>query len=79
MIDKGDNHISEKQKPLAGTGMGYIRKLVRGNSQLFRQNLPVPLGLVQHVDKIRVLKDILNLTGGQQVLYICLLYTSRCV
>ena len=55
MIDKGDNHISEKQKPLAGTGMGYIRKLVRGNSQLFRQNLPVPLGLVQHVDKIRVL------------------------
>ena len=45
MIDKGDNHISEKQKPLAGTGMGYIRKLVRGNPQLFRQNLPAPLGL----------------------------------
>lgn len=67
MIDKGDNHIPEKQKPLAGAGMGHIGKLVRGNPQLLRQNLPVPLGLVQHVDKIRVLKDILDLTGGQQV------------
>ena len=70
MIDKGDNHIPEKQKPLAGAGMGHIGKLMRGNSQLLRQNLPVSLGLVQHVDKIRVLKDILDLTGGQQVLHI---------
>ena len=55
MIDKGDNHIPEKQKPFAGAGMGHIGKLVRGNPQLLRQNLPVSLGLVQHVDKIRVL------------------------
>ena len=70
MIDEWDNHISKEQKPFAGAGMGHIGKLVRGNFQLLRQNLPVSLGLVQHVDKIRVLKDILNLTGGQQVLYI---------
>ena len=70
MIDKGDDHIPEEQKPLAGTGMSHIGKLVRGNPQLLRQNLPVSLGLVQHVDKIRVLKDILDLTGGQQVLHI---------
>ena len=50
--------------------MGHIGKLVRGNPQLLRQNLPVSLGLVQHVDKIRVLKNILDLTGGQQILYI---------
>lgn len=28
------------------------------------------LCLVQHVDKITVFKDILNLTGGQQVFHI---------
>ena len=43
---------------------------MRGNPKLLRQNLPVSLGLVQHVDKIRVFKNILNLTGGQQVLYV---------
>lgn len=67
MIDKGDNHIPKEQKPLAGARMGHIGKLVRGNPQLLRQNLPVSLCLVQHVDKIRVLKNILNLTGGQQI------------
>ncbi len=67
---KGDNHIPKEQKPLAGAGMGHIGKLVRGNPQLLRQNLPVSLGLVQHVDKIRVFKNILNLTGGQQVLHV---------
>ena len=46
MIDKGDNHIPKEQKPLAGAGMGHIGKLVRGNPQLLRQNLPVSLGLV---------------------------------
>ena len=68
MVHKGDDHISKEQKPLAGTGMGHIRKLVRGDSQLLCQNLTVSLGLVEHIDKVRVLKNIFDLTGSQKVL-----------
>ena len=50
--------------------MGHIGKLVRGNPQLLRQNLTVSLRLVQHIDKVRVFKNVLDLTGGQQVLHI---------
>ena len=67
MIDKWDNHIPKEQKPLAGAGMGHIGKLVRGNPQLLFQNLPVSLRLVQHVNEVRVFKDILDLMGSQQV------------
>ncbi len=36
--------------------MGHIGKLVRGDPQLLCQNLTVSLGLVEHIDKVRVLK-----------------------
>ena len=48
--------------------MGHIGKLVRGDSQLLCQNLTVSLGLVEHIDKVRVLKNVLDLTGSQKVL-----------
>ena len=70
MVDKRDNHIPVKQKPLTGIGISDIRKLVRGNIQLFRQNLPVSCGLVEHVDKITVLKNILNLPRRKQVFHV---------
>ncbi len=70
VIHKWDNHISKEQKPFAGAGMGHIGKLVRGNPKLLCQNLSVPLSLVEHVDKIRVLENILNLTGSQKILYV---------
>ena len=49
VVHKGNDHISKEQKPLAGTRMGHIGKLVRGNSQLLCQNLTVSLGLVEHI------------------------------
>lgn len=67
MIDKGDNHIPEKQKPLAGAGMGHIGKLVRGNAQLLGENLPVSTRLVEHIHEVGVLKDVLHLAGRKQV------------
>ncbi len=67
MVDKWDNHIPIKQKPLTGIGIGNIRKLVRGNIQLLCQNLPVSCGLVEHIDKITVLKNVLDLPRGKQV------------
>lgn len=70
MIDKWDDNVPEKQKALTGAGMCHIRELVRGDSQLFRQNLPVSLRLVQHINEVAVFKDIFNLTGSQQVLHI---------
>ena len=70
VIHKWDNHISKEQKPFAGAGMGHIGKPVRGNPKSLCQNLSVPLSLVEHVDKIRVLENILNLTGSQKILYV---------
>ena len=32
------------------------------------ENFPVPGGLIEHVDKVGVLKDVLHLAGGKQVL-----------
>ncbi len=48
--------------------VGHVGKLVRGDAQLPCQNLPVPACLVEHIYKVRVLKDVLNLPAGKQVL-----------
>ena len=48
--------------------MGHIGKLVRADVELLRQYLPVPGCLIEHIDEVAVLKDVLNLAGGQQVL-----------
>ena len=50
--------------------MCYIRKLVRADIQLLCKNLSVTYRLVEHVDKIRVLKDILNFLGSKKILYV---------
>ncbi len=67
MVDKWDNHIPIKQKPLTRIGIGNIRKLVRGNIQLLCQDCPVSCGLVEHIDKITVLKNVFDLPRGKQV------------
>ena len=36
--------------------------------QLLGENLPVPGGLVEHEDKVAVLKDVLNFPRSQQIL-----------
>ena len=41
---------------------------MRGDAQLPCQNLPVPACLVEHIYKVRVLKDVLDLPAGKQVL-----------
>jgi len=48
--------------------MGHIGKLLWGNAQLLRKDFPVAGCLVEHIHKIGVLKDVLHLTGGKQVL-----------
>ena len=45
-----------------------MRRLLVRDVQPLAEYLPVPAGLVQEVDKITVLKDVLDLLGGQEVL-----------
>ena len=40
---------------------------MRGDIELFGENLPVAAGLIEHEDEIAVLKDVLHLAGGEQV------------
>ena len=49
MIDERQNHIAEKQQPFTLAGVGYIGKLMGRNIKLFRKNLPVAVGLIQHM------------------------------
>ena len=47
-----------------------LAELVGGDIELLGQNLAVACRLVQHINEVRVFKDVLNLGGGQQVLHI---------
>ena len=64
MIHERNNDIAEEQQALARAGVRHIGELVRGNTKLLGKNLPVALRLVQHVDKIAVFKNVLDLTRG---------------
>ena len=70
MIDEWENDIAIEQQSFAFTGMGDIGQLVGRDVQGIGENLPVASSLVQHDDKVRVLKDILNFPAGQQVFHI---------
>ena len=48
MIDKGQDHVTEKQQSFALAGMGDVRKLMGRNVELLRQNLPVSIRLIEY-------------------------------
>ena len=68
VIREGQDDIVEEQQPVARFGIGHIGKLLRGDIQPLRQDLPVAGGLVEHIDEIAVFQDVLDLRGGEQVL-----------
>ena len=68
MIHKGQNHVAVEQQPFAFPRMGDIGELMRRNAEPGCEDFPVPGGLIEHVDKVGVLKDVLHLAGGKQVL-----------
>ena len=57
-VNKGQNHVAVENKPLARFGMGYIGHLLLRNVKLLCKDFPVALGLVEHIDKIAVFKNI---------------------
>ncbi len=50
--------------------VGHVGKLVRADVELFRQDGAVARRLVEHDDEVAVLKDVLHLAAGEQVLHI---------
>ena len=52
---------------MAGVGIGHIGKLLRGDVQPIRQDLPVAGGLIEHIDEIAVFQNVLDLRGGKQI------------
>ena len=70
MASKRNGRIPEEQKPFAGVGVGHIGKLVGADPELLRQNLAVPLCLGEQNKEVRVLKDVLNLRAGKEILHI---------
>ena len=67
VIDERNNHIAEKQKALAGAGMGHVGKLVGRDVELLCEDLPVSVGLIEHIHKVRVLKNIRYFGTCQQI------------
>ena len=47
--------------------MGDIFHLLRGDIELLRKDSPVARRLIEHEDKIAVLKDILHFAGSKQI------------
>ena len=69
-VNKRDGGVPEEQQPFAGIGVGYIGKLVGADTELFGLNLPVALRLREQYKEVRVLKDVLNLRAGKEVLHV---------
>lgn len=64
LILERDNGTAIKDQSLTFPAVRYIRKLVWGNVELFCKDLSVTGCLVEHQDKVRVFKDVLNLPAG---------------
>lgn len=66
-VYKRKNDVAIKKQPFAFTAVGDIRELMGRDIELLGENLPVAAGLIEHEDEIAVLKDVLHLAGGEQV------------
>lgn len=67
VVYEGDCDVPEKQKALTGIGVGHIGKLMRADTELFCDDLPVALRLCEQYEEVRVLEDILNLRACQKI------------
>ena len=70
MVNKGQDHVTEKQQPFALAGVGNIGKLMGRDVELFCEDLPVSCRLIQHDDHVTVLENILDFTGRKEVFHV---------
>ena len=64
LILERDNGTALKDQSLTFPAVRYIRKLVWGNVELPCKDLSVTRCLIEHQNKVRVFKDVLNLPAG---------------
>ena len=62
-VHKRQNDGTIKKQPFAFTAMGDIGELMGRNIQMLCENLTVARCLVEHIDIVRVLKDVFDLTA----------------
>ena len=67
MVDERQNGVAVEQQALALTGVGHIGQLVGRNVQLLGENLSVTGSLIEHIDEVRVFKDVLDFPAAQKV------------
>ena len=67
MVNEGQNDITKKQQPFALAGVGHIGKLMGRDVELLCENLSVSVGLIQHIHKVRVLKNVRYFGTCQQI------------
>ena len=68
VILEGDDGRAVEDQTFTGIGVGHIVLLAGRDIQRSGEDFPVSRCLIQEVDKIAVLKNVLNLSGSQQVL-----------
>ena len=69
-VDKRQNRVAVKQQSLTFAGMGHIGQLMGADVQLLGQNLPVTVGLIEHIHKVRIFKNVRYFGTCQKVLHI---------
>ena len=67
LVLKWNNCCSIEKKSFSFPRIRHLRQLIWGNIQLFCEDLSVTCRLVQHQDKITVLKDIFNFPAGKKI------------
>ena len=58
---------AEKKQPLTFAGVGHIGKLMGRDVELLCENLPVSVGLIEHIHKVRILENIRYFRTCQQI------------
>ena len=58
VVNKGQNHVTEKQQSFTLAGVGHIGKLMGRDIELFCENLPIAVRLIEHINEVRILKNI---------------------
>ena len=48
MVNKGQDHVAEKQQSLAFAGVGHIRKLMGRDVELLCEDLPITVRLIEY-------------------------------
>lgn len=70
VVNKRQDCVAVEQQPLTGTTVRDIGQLVGRDVQLLRQNLPVAVGLIEHIDKVAVLENVRYFRACEQIFHV---------